>query len=410
MELENPTVTTVPRYRLPPLELLRENARIFGGHIDMWVRCDRCNRRIEAPVSRIWLLGMSEVRDRYPVPAASFIRSREGERGMTTIRASPKLCTGYSDGSCFASRNFEYVRTWKAFKSLPGSYKTDREWLSLRYPPTEGYSAHPGWQDMLKNAAMSATYLTPPYTRYLSWRFAWHLFWHHGGMRHQSAPLERMWGNVAADVLLWQFGLLQDRDVEALYCTSVGSLVGLLACRWDYGIAVLEMFYAIRQDLNKHGFSSLKAAVQRADTAMRWYIKAIREDDEEQRYQRMLLNSRFLVLSDMLRAYATEEQCRFFAMLYCKPPQIPREAFGLVSKYQFDEESDEESGEVEGERADEAIKWLMHHIAEHEAIHGTFVPQGAEARDDLTMSHLYAFKSCYGNEFIEELTESVQER
>ncbi|KAK1598537.1 uncharacterized protein LY79DRAFT_537418 [Colletotrichum navitas] len=329
---------------------------------------------------------------------------------MTTIRASPKLCPGYSDGSCIASGTLEYIRTWREFKSLPGVYKTDRKWLKLRYPPAEGYSAHPGWQEMLKNAARSVADLTPPYIRYLSWRFAWHLFWHHRGMRHQSAPLERMWGNVAADVLLWHFRLLQDHDLEVLYSMSVGSLLGLLACRWDYGIAVLEMFYAIRQDLDKHSFNPLKSAVQRADTAMRWYIKAINKDEEEQRYQRMLLSSAFRVLNNMLRVYATERQCRVFAKLYCRPPPIPRDFFVIFSRDQFGKEMEQESGQLERERADKSIKWLVHHIAEHEAIHGKIEPKGTTAPHDRHMSCVNAVESWYGHAFIEELAESLQER
>ncbi|KAK1986987.1 hypothetical protein LZ30DRAFT_221150 [Colletotrichum cereale] len=414
LELEQPAMLIVPRCRLPPLphlEQLRENARISGGHTGMCVRCDRCDRRIEAPVSNRWLLRMTEANYQHSIPAPSSIRSREGEPRMTTIRASPKLCPGYIDGSCLALKTSEYTQTWKQFKSLPGVYKTDREWLRLGYPPAAGYSADPGWQDRLKVAARSMPDLTLPYVRYLSWRFAWHLFWHHRGMRHENAPLERMWGNVAADVLLWHFGLLQDYDLEALYCTSLGSLVGLLACRWDYGIAVLEMFYAIRQDLDKHGFDPLKSAVQRTDTAMRRYIKAsFKEDYEEQGYQRMLLKSAFRVVNNKLRVYATEEQYRLFAKLQRNPPRIPKETLSLFSQDRFDEEIEEEPGELAREWANKSIKWLMHHIAEHEAIHGTIEPRDAMTPYDLDMSRVEEAQRWFGHEFIEELTSFVQER
>ncbi|KAK2059416.1 hypothetical protein LY76DRAFT_645502 [Colletotrichum caudatum] len=356
---------------------------------------------------------MSEFKVRYPILAESFVQSDEVELGRTTIRASPKLCPGYNDGRCVESKTPDYIRSWKRFKLLPGVYKTDREWLKLRYPPVVGYSAHPGWQNMLKHAAKSVASLTPPYIRYLSWRFAWHLFWHRRGMRHQFAPLERMWGNVAADVLLWHFGLLQDHDLEALYSTSVGSLLGLLVCRWDYGIVMLEMFYAIRQDLDKHVFNPLKSAVERADTAMRWYIKAINKDDEEQRYQRMLLNSAFRVLGNMLRVHATKTQCRHFAKLYCRPPPIPEESFGLFSRGQPDEEIGQDPGELEREmeykREDTLIEWLTHHIAEYEAVNGMIRPKSVTAPHDLYMSRLNAVESWYGHELIEELAESVRE-
>ncbi|KAK2011469.1 hypothetical protein LZ32DRAFT_337956 [Colletotrichum eremochloae] len=412
MESEQSNPPTTSRCSQSRLEPLRKNARIVGCHRAMCVRCDRCDRRIELPVSNQWLLRLHQVQGQYAASARSVEGSCKGELETITIRASPKLCPGYNDGSCLALRTSKYIRTWKEFKSLPGVYKTDREWLGLRYPPAEGYSVNPNWQDKLKNAARSMSGLTPPYIRYLSWRFAWHLFWYYKGMRHECAPLERMWGNVAADVLLWHFGLLQDHDLEALYCTSVGSLLGLLVCRWDYGIAVLEMFYAIRQDLDKDGFNPLKSAVQRANTAMSRYIKAnIKKDDEEddgeQRYQRMLLNSAFRVAEKLLRHYATEEQHQFFAKLYFKPPDIPREAFSLLVQDRFDK-IEEEPGEQEHKRADKSIQWLVHHIAEHEAIHGQIEPGDATVPHELHMNnYVNELESWFGPEFIKELAESL---
>ncbi|GKT43987.1 uncharacterized protein ColSpa_04168 [Colletotrichum spaethianum] len=237
----------------------------------------------------------------------------------------------------------------------------DKAWLKLRYPPAEGYSTHPGWQDRLEYATRSMADLKPPYVRYLGWRFAWHLFWHHKGMRHENAPLERMWGNVAADVLLWHFELLKERDLEALYCTSVGSLIGLLVCRWDYGIAILEMFYAVRQDLNKHGFNPLKSAVQGADTAMRKYIEArIRRDDEEQEHRWFLVNGAFLAVSNILKEYGTEEQHQLFDKLYFFLPRLPYEDLCLFSQETSEEEAGEEPDDLDLDqgRADQSIEWL----------------------------------------------------
>ncbi|GJC86540.1 hypothetical protein ColLi_09378 [Colletotrichum liriopes] len=252
--------------------------------------------------------------------------------------------------------------------------------------------------------------LTPPYIRYLGWRFAWHLFWYHRGMRHENAPLERMWGNVAADVLLWHFGLLQDCDLEALYCTSVSSLVGLLMCRWDYGIAILEMFHAIRQDLDKHGFNPLKSAVQRADTAMKKYVGAcVGGDDEEQEYRRYLLNSAFSAVHNRLHEHGTEEQQQLFAKLRSTPPSIPDEIFRLFSQDQIDEEVEEPDEQDRG-RASKSIKWLMNHIAEHEAIHGAIEPRDVRARRGLDMGRMDEVQNWFGREFIEELAESVHDR
>ncbi|GJC95242.1 hypothetical protein ColKHC_04068 [Colletotrichum higginsianum] len=149
----------------------------------------------------------------------------------------------------------------------------------------------------------------------------------------QGRPLERMWGNVAADVLLWHFQLLGDADLEALYCTSVRSLVGLLVCQWDCGITILEMFYAVRRDLDKPCFNPLKSAVQRADTAMRKYITAhvARVGHKEQEYRRWMVSDAFLAIEDKLREHMGEEEHLFLTERWSPPLPLLNEDFGLFS-------------------------------------------------------------------------------
>ncbi|KAJ0167479.1 hypothetical protein CTA2_2393 [Colletotrichum tanaceti] len=315
----SPTLPVVPKCRLLPLELLRQKAYVVGRHVEIYVKCDRCGRSIIAPVSCDWVLRMSEDKIRFPGPVT------------TMIRVSPQLCPGYNDGSCIAMRTPEYIQTWMNLKPVPGVLNTDRQWLELRYPPAEGYSAPPEWQGRLKRATKLIPTLTPPYIQYLHWRFAWHLFWHHKGMRHKDAPLERMWGNVAADVLLWHFQLLGDADLEALYCTSVRSLVGLLVCQWDCGITILEMFCAVRRDLDKPCFNPLKSAVQRADTAMRKYITAhvARASRKEQFYRRLMVSDAFLAIGDRMREYMGEEEHLSITEQWTSPLQFLDEYLGL---------------------------------------------------------------------------------
>lgn len=296
----------------------------------MPVKCDRCQRHLNAPVPREWLLRLA--RSKYPVLKTQFLRVGR-ESGDTVIRISPLLCPGNVDSSCLAMRTPEYRKTWENIKPLPGINRTDQEWLKLGFPPKEGLTGALDWQERLTSATVTVENLSKPWIRYLSWRFAWHLFWHHKGLRHENAKLERMWGNVAADVLLWQFRLLDDEDLVGIYCTSVVSLLGMILCHWHYGLAIVETFSGIRRDLGRNGFNPLKSAIQRADTAMRKFLEAcIGNDRKEQGHRRETVYAAFCCVEYQMHTYGTLEQHEYLDGLRSYPLPLPSEAYQLYSK------------------------------------------------------------------------------
>ncbi|KAK1640543.1 hypothetical protein BDP81DRAFT_420261 [Colletotrichum phormii] len=147
---------------------------------------------------------------------------------------------------------------------------------------------------------------------YLHWRCAWNFFsLRKGGVRHESAKLERMWGQVDVDMMLLEYGMLEKADLEALYCTSYSTLADLISCGWLYALAVLNMFFGIRRDIRKDQFNPLKMAVQRADTAMGKYLSAcVNMTDSERDFRRHAAFTAYRHVEEHLNYHASAPQLR----------------------------------------------------------------------------------------------------
>ncbi|OHF02592.1 hypothetical protein CORC01_01988 [Colletotrichum orchidophilum] len=321
-----------------------ENAARTGCNVTMPAKCDRCERVIQVPVPQQWLSKLDEYQGRFPVRSGRSHRYWSDYVGDIPLRISLQVCPGNEDGSCLAMRTLEDTKTWWELKELPGTFAADQTWLQLGLPSDVGLLAAPGWQEKLQSAVEDAFRDDPPHLRlnnswviYFHWRCAWHFFClRKGGMRHENAKLQRMWGSIEADLLLWQFGMLEDADLEALYCTSIKNLMGLISCRWDYGLTILEMFFGIRRDINKDQFNPLKMAVQHADTAMRKYLSAcVNKAEMERHVRRRVAFAAFRHVEQHLRRYANPQQLGLFNSLR-KWPSLPLDELREVCVVEYD--------------------------------------------------------------------------
>ncbi|UQC78349.1 uncharacterized protein CLUP02_03826 [Colletotrichum lupini] len=275
--------------RLSPLDTFRAMIEESGPNVDMYALCDRCGRVLKVPV-----------------------------------------CPGNENGTCLTKRTHDDIKTWGELKALPEtSPEVDQEWLQLDLPSAVGYLAAPDWQEKLQSAVINASRNDPPESRlskswvnYIYWRCAWLFFsLRKGGLRHENAKLERMWGQVDVDILLLGYGVLEKADLEALYCTSYSTLAGLVSCKWLYGSALLNMFFGIRRDIGKDQFNQLKRAVQRADTAMGKYLLAcVNMDAVEWNARRRAAFTAYRHVEEHLHHYASTSQLREFLKLRQSPP------------------------------------------------------------------------------------------
>ncbi|KAG7051278.1 hypothetical protein JMJ77_0001903 [Colletotrichum scovillei] len=275
--------------RLTPLETFRAMIEELGPNDEMHALCDRCGRVLKVLV-----------------------------------------CPGNVNGTCLTKRTQDDTKTWAELKALPGtSPEVDQEWLQLDLPPAVGYLAAPDWQEKLQSAVTDASRNDPPESKlskswlnYLYWRCAWLFFsLRKGGLRHENAKLERMWGQVDVDILLLGYGVLEKADLEALYCTSYSTLAGLISCKWLYGSALLNMFLGIRRDIGKEQFNQLKRAVQRADTAMGKYLLAcVNINVMEWNARRRAAFTAYMQVEEHLHHYASPSQLREFLKLRQSPP------------------------------------------------------------------------------------------
>ncbi|KXH39777.1 hypothetical protein CSIM01_07797 [Colletotrichum simmondsii] len=316
--------------RLTPLDTFRAMIEGLGPKVDMHALCDRCGRVLEVPVPKEWLGRLERDKDRYPLPSSLTPRSWEAYLGDTHLRISSQVCPGNVDGTCLIKRTQDDIKTWGELKALPEtSPEVDQEWLQLDLPSAVGYLAAPDWQEKLQSAVADASRNDPPESRlskswlnYIYWRCAWLFFsLRKGGLRHENAKLERMWGQVDVDILLLEYGVLEKADLEALYCTSYSTLAGLISCKWLYGSALLNMFLGIRRDIGKDQFNQLKRAVQRADTAMGKYLLAcVNMNVMEWSARRRAAFTAYLQVEEHLHHYASPSQLREFLKLRQSPP------------------------------------------------------------------------------------------
>ncbi|KAI3534867.1 hypothetical protein CABS01_13559 [Colletotrichum abscissum] len=316
--------------RLSPLDTFRAMIEELGPSVKTHALCDRCGQVLKVPVPKEWLGRLERDKDRYPLPSNLTPRSWEAYLGDTHLRISSQVCPGNENGTCLTKRTHDDIKTWGELKALPEtSPEVDQEWLQLDLPSAVGYLAAPDWQEKLQSAVINASRNDPPESRlskswvnYIYWRCAWLFFsLRKGGLRHENAKLERMWGQVDVDILLLEYGVLEKADLEALYCTSYSSLAGLISCKWLYGSALLNMFFGIRRDIGKDQFNQLKRAVQRADTAMGKYLLAcVNMDAVEWNARRRAAFTAYRHVEEHLHHYASTSQLREFFKLRQSPP------------------------------------------------------------------------------------------
>ncbi|KAK1727352.1 hypothetical protein CaCOL14_006430 [Colletotrichum acutatum] len=362
-----------PDNRLSPLDTFRAMIAELGpsASVNMHALCDRCGRVLKVLVPKEWLGRLERNEYQYHLPSSLQPRSLEAYLGDIHLRISPQVCPGNGNGSCLTMRTREGIKTWEEPKALPEtSPEVDRAWLQLGLPPAVGYLAAPDWQEKLQSAVADADRNDPPESRiskswliYLHWRCAWLFFSRRkGGLRHENAKLERMWGQVDVDILLLGFGMLEKADLEALYCTSHSTLAGLISCKWLYGSALLNMFFGIRRDIGKEQFNQLKRAVQRADTAMGKYLLAcINKNAVGWRVRRQAAFTAYRHVEEHLHHYASPSQLREFSKLRQSPPPPSAE---LLEEFLAEKGGQERtmyigaSGPIEPGKGDNRSDWI----------------------------------------------------
>lgn len=361
--------------RLSPLDTFRAMIAELGpsASVNMHALCDRCGRVLKVLVPREWLGRLERNKDRYPLPSSLPPPSLEAYLGTIHLRISPQVCPGNGDGSCLTMRTYDYIETREELKALPEtSHEADQEWLQLGLPSAVGYLAAPGWQEEFQSTVTDAYRNDPPESRlsnswfiYLHWRCAWLFFsLRKGGLRHENAKLERMWGQVDVDILLLGYGVLEKADLEALYCTSYSTLAGLISCKWLYGSALLNMFFGIRRDIGKEQFNQLKRAVQRADTAMGRYLLACGNMNAmEWDVRRRAAFTAYRHIEEHLHHYASPSQLREFLKLRQSPPPPSAELLeeSLAEKGRQERTTyTRASGHIGPGKGDNKSDWIRH--------------------------------------------------